>query len=130
MTFLIDRSQPGNSNFFKQKGRKMQNLIDQIVDEFKSNPRNKIFINEEILIASVKEETGDVINSNQLRSIIAKYINGDMNEAEQSLYDGAVYACGLTARRCFNEDPDDDLDYEIQWLEGDDGSYTAEVSPS
>ncbi len=34
-------------------------LIDKLIDEYKADPRNKIFINEEILLASAKEETGN-----------------------------------------------------------------------
>jgi len=47
-----------------------------------------------------------------------------------SIYDGAVCACGSAARQCFRDDPEENIDYEIDWLEQDDGSIIAEVRPN
>jgi len=47
--------------------------------------------------------------------------------------DGAVYACSVLARKCFGENPEDkdvDVDYQISWLENNDGSYVAEIRPN
>jgi hypothetical protein len=41
-----------------------------------------------------------------------------MGGDDESIYDGAVYACEQLARRCFLGAPDtDDIDYEISWIE-------------
>jgi hypothetical protein len=105
-------------------------LIEKLVTEHKADPRNKIFISEEILLASATEETGKKVSADQLRKVISAYLNGDMDEKLEVIYDGAVYGCGLSARHCFNDDPEDDIDYEIDWQEQVDGSYIAEVRPN
>jgi hypothetical protein len=105
-------------------------LVEKLTTEHKANPGNKIFINEELLIASVTEETGNEVIAEDLRAIIAYFLSGDLDESQESIYDGAVYACSLSARHCFNDNPEDDVDYEIDWLEQTDGSYVAEVRPN
>lgn len=108
----------------------MSDLFDEIVSTFKSDPRTKVFASEELLIESVQEETNKKISTSQLRSIIYKYISGDMADKDEVVYDGAVAICGALARNCFSEDPEEDIDYEIDWLEQDDGSYIAEIRPN
>jgi hypothetical protein len=105
-------------------------LVEKLTAEYKANPRNKIFVNEEMLIASATEETGSEVTAEELRDVVAAFLSGDMDGSQESIYDGAVYACGLSARHCFNDDPEDDIDYEIDWHEQTDGSYVAEVRPS
>ena len=36
----------------------LQDLVDKLAAEFKADPRSKISVNEEMLIASATEETG------------------------------------------------------------------------
>lgn len=108
----------------------LQNLVDKLAAEFKADPRNKIFVNEEILIAGSTEETGEAVSAAQIRKVIAAYLSGDMDGKLEAIYDGAVYACSLSAKHCFNDDPEDDIDYEIDWLEQSDGSFVAEVRPN
>ena len=36
----------------------LQDLVDKLAADFKADPRNKISVNEEMLIASATEETG------------------------------------------------------------------------
>jgi hypothetical protein len=55
-------------------------LIDKIIDEYKADPRNKIFINEDTLLASAKEETGNDISTDQLRNAIKKFLSGEMED--------------------------------------------------
>ena len=105
-------------------------LIEKLASDFKADPRNKIFVDEEMLVASATEETGKKVSVAKLRKVIAAYLNGNMDDKLEAIYDGAVYACGLSARHCFNDDPDDDIDYEVDWQEQEDGSYIAEVRPS
>jgi hypothetical protein len=104
-------------------------LIDKIIDDFKKDPRTKVFVDEQTLLAAAKEETGEAeITIEKLREVIAKYINGDLEDSdEQSIYDGAVYACGVAANNCFGADPDDEVDYELDWILNSDDSYSAEV---
>jgi hypothetical protein len=108
----------------------LQDLLANLASDFKADPRNKIFVTEEMLVASATEETGTKVSAARLRKVIAAYLSGDMDDEFQAIYDGAVYACGLAARHCFNDDPDDDIDYEVGWQEQEDGSYIAEVRPS
>jgi hypothetical protein len=44
----------------------LSNLIDEIIAAYRINPRNKIFIDEKILLASAIEESGNQISINQL----------------------------------------------------------------
>lgn len=104
-------------------------LIDKIIDDYKADPRNKVHIDEDTLLAAAAEETGNDVSVNDLRKAIVNFLSGDMNDDDQTTYDGAVYACSVAANNCFGDDPEDEVDYEVDWLENDDGSYTAEVRP-
>jgi hypothetical protein len=115
---------------YSEDSMALQDLVDKLVSDFKADPRNKIFVSEEMLVASATEETGKKVSAAKLRKAIAAYLSGDMDDEFQAIYDGAVYACGLSVRHCFNDDPDDDIDYEVDWQEQEDGSYIAEVRPS
>jgi hypothetical protein len=59
-----------------------------------------------------------------------------MDGDDYSIYDGAIYACAVASNNCFgdpsaHEDDDDySVDYEIDWIENDDGSYAAEIRPN
>lgn len=111
-------------------------LIDKIIDEYKADPRNKVFIDENTLLASAIEETGNDISVDQLRKAIKNFLSGEMEDDDYSIYDGAIYACGVASNNCFgdpsaHEDDDDySVDYEIDWIENDDGSFCAEIRPN
>jgi hypothetical protein len=105
-------------------------LIDEIISKYKEDPRNKVHIDEKTLLAAAIEETGNEVSITQLREAISKYIAAELDDDDQTIYDGATYACGVAANNCFSDDPDAEVDYEISWLENSDGSYTAEVRPS
>ena len=96
-------------------------LIDKIIDEYKADPRNKIFIDEETLLAAATEETGNDVTSDQLRSAIKNYLSGEMDGDEYSIYDGAIYACAVASNNCFGDPAEH---------EDDDGSFTAEIRPA
>ena len=98
-----------------------------IISEFRKNPRNKIFIDFDTLLASASEETGNDVTSDKLKEVIQAYLDGECDEEKESIYDGAVYACGYLARHCLGEDPDEDVDYDIEWITEDDGTFTAQV---
>lgn len=110
-------------------------FIDKIIDDYKADPRNKIHIDENTLLASSIEETGNPISRDQLRATIANFLSNEMDGDDYSIYDGAIYACSVAANHCFG-DPvvyeEDDyytVDYEINWIENNDGSFCAEVRP-
>lgn len=102
-------------------------LIDEFIQEYRKSPRTKIFVNEKLLLASVAEETGINITVDELREVITLYINGDLDEKNESIYDGATYSCGVVARSCLGNDPEEDVDYEIEWITNEDDSYCAEI---
>ena len=105
-------------------------MIQSLAEEFRKDPRNKVFVSEEILLASVLEETGQEINCDRLRGVINAYLSGDLDSHAQDVYDGAAYACSSAAKVCFAENPDDedeDVDYSISWVEDSDGDFSAEV---
>lgn len=110
-------------------------LIDQIINQYKINPINKVFIDEKTLLASAAEETGNTVTPNQLRSVVENFLSNNMDGDDYSIYDGAVYACSVAANHCFGdlvEYEEDDyysVDYQLSWIHNSDGSFTAEISP-
>ncbi|MBU3617381.1 hypothetical protein [Polynucleobacter sp. JS-Polo-80-F4] len=111
-------------------------LIDKIIDDYKADQKNKIFIDEDTLLAAATEETGNDVSSEQLRSVIKNFLSGEMDGDDYSIYDGAIYACAVASNNCFgdpaeHEDDDDySVDYEIDWIENSDGSFCAEIRPN
>lgn len=111
-------------------------LIDHIIEQYKIDPRNKVFIDEVTLLAASAEETGNAVSSEQLRVTIKNFLSGQMDGDDYSIYDGAIYACAVAANHCFGDpdehDEDDDysVDYDLDWIENDDGSFSAEIRPA
>jgi hypothetical protein len=106
--------------------------IKKIVDNFREDPRNKVFASEDVLILGIQELCRVEITSEKLREIIDQFEDGKLSGEGLDLYDGAVYPCYTLARLCFSEDPEDEdeeVDSQITWLENEDGSYVAEVRP-
>jgi hypothetical protein len=108
----------------------IENAASPIISEFKNDPRNKVFVGFDALRISAQEETGTEVSPDSLKSVIQAYLDGECTDEQESVYDGAVYICGYVARSCFGEGPDDDIDYEIEWMVNDDGSFTAQVMQS
>ena len=108
----------------------MSDLLDEIVNEFKNDSRNKVFASEELLIEGVEEETGKKISVSELRKVIFKYLSAHMTDNDEIIYDGAVFICGALARNCFSLDPEADINFEIAWLKQDNESYIAEIRPN
>ena len=110
--------------------------IDIIIDDYKADPRNKVFIDERTLLAAANEETGNDISIGQLRIAINNFLTGEMEDDDYPIYDGAIYACAVAANNCFGdpgEHQDDDdysVDYQIDWIKNSDGSFTAEIRPT
>jgi hypothetical protein len=107
-------------------------LIEKITNEFRADPRNKVFASQDLLIASAKEEAAKDLNPDELLSIVRDYESGDLDGDAEEIYDAVVYCCAVLARKCFGEDPEDEdeeIEYEISWIENEDGSITAEIRP-
>ena len=94
-------------------------IIQSLAEEFRKDPRNKVFAGEDILLASVLEETGQKIDSDRLREVINAYISGDLDSDAQDVCDAVAYACSSAAKVCFAENPDDE-DEEVDYSKEDD----------
>lgn len=108
-------------------------LVDDTATEYRADPRNKVFASEEMMLASVKEETGQSISREKLQELVESYENGELEDENQELFDAAMFACSSLARACFALDPDDDdeeIDYSVSFITNDDGSINAEIRPS
>ena len=108
----------------------MFEIAEEIANEFRKDPRNKTYANEKLILASIFEETGQHKSVAELHNLIDKYQSGELSSEEEEIYDAASYGCGVLARKCFAEDPEDedaDIDYEIFWLVNDDNSISAEI---
>ena len=105
-------------------------LVDEIISDFKESPSNKVFVPMAVLCESASEELGKKVSADKLTKVISDYIAGNLNEKNEAIYDGAVAVCGEVARRCFGDDPDADIDYEVSWIENDDNTFSAEIRPS
>ncbi len=62
-----------------------------------------MFIDENILLASATEETYNDITADQLRSTIKNFIFGEMEDDDYSIYDGAIYTCGVASNHCLGD---------------------------
>jgi len=112
------------------KEQDLDSILQEIAKEYKTDPRNKIFVPENALLASVKEETGSAISKEKFREIVERYMEGELDDNQEEIYNGAVFACSEIARLCFaedHEDEDEEVDYQISWIENDDKTLSAEV---
>ena len=111
----------------------LSEIIEKISDEYRKDPRNKVFAPQELLIASAKEEMDEDISAETLIKIVSTFQDGNISGDDQERYDAIVYGCGLLARKCFADDPEDEdaeVDYQISWIENGDGSISAEIRPN
>lgn len=104
-------------------------MVDRAVADFKNDPRNKVFVEWNLLLASATEERGEHVDGNGLREALARFLGGDYSGDDQDLYDAAVAACGEVARGCFGNSPDEEVDYTVTLLENEEG-FVAEVRQS
>ena len=71
-------------------------------------------------------------SASDLKSLIYKHGEGGLDDHEVEIFDAAVYCCGVLARKCFAEDPDDEeaeVNYDVSFVETEDG-IAAEIRPS
>lgn len=110
----------------------LDQLVENVVKEFRAEKRNKVFATEDMLLASIKEEAGVEMTPEQLHALIDSYNSGSLGDDEYEMYDAAVYVCSVLAKQCFGEDPDDEdeeVDYVLSWVDSSDGTYSAEIRP-
>ena len=109
------------------------NLIDAVIDEYFLNPRNKVYLKEDVLLASSMEESGVKVTARNLRESIRNYIKDEQDGDDYLIYESAIYACSVAANHCFGDqeslEEDYSVSYVINWIEDDDGSFCAEVRP-
>jgi len=83
----------------------MFEIADLIANDYKKDPRNKTYATEELILASILEETGELILAASLHGLIDQYQSGELSSIDEEKYDAASYGCGVLARKCFAEDP-------------------------
>jgi len=79
-------------------------LVKDIVTEFRADPRNKVFASESLLLASVEEGTGEKISSEQLRALVEGHQSGSLDGDDLEILDRAVYVCDVLASCKFSSD--------------------------
>ena len=109
-------------------------LIDEVIEQYLLNPRNKLYLSEDVLLASAIEESGVEVTARNLRESIRNYIKDEQDGDDYLIYESAIYACSVAANHCFGDqesldEEDYSVSYEINWIEDDDGSFCAEVRP-
>ncbi|MBK5940788.1 hypothetical protein [Halochromatium roseum] len=96
-------------------------ILEKIVTEFRSDPRNKIIIDGKDLAAFASEEVGQEVTLDQLCKAVSSFEEGEAEEEDESLVDAATALCHQVADRCWGEclDEDDDeweeVDISTEW---------------
>ena len=96
-------------------------LINSIVDSFKSDPRNKIIIESKDLVQHTSEEMMEDINSKMICHSISSYESGSSTERDQNILDAAISICHQVADRCWgkcidiNDDEWTEIDISTEW---------------
>ena len=105
-------------------------IIQNLVNDYKEEPRNKIIIDCKPLVEYAAEELQTSLTAAQLADALARYENGEASEADESLVDAATSLCHQVANRCWGEcesEEDDEwseVDISTEWsdFESDDPS--------
>lgn len=111
----------------------LDEMVTQLVSEFRNDPRNKVFVSQTLMIESIRSESGKDISAEEFASLVESYKDGSLDDDTQVLWDAAMFVCGQVAKQCFSEDPDDEdaeVDYEISFVDNSDGSVSAELRPN
>ena len=91
-------------------------IIQQLVNSFKEEPRNKIIIDASPLVAYSAEELQKEVSAAQLAEALSRYEDGDASEDDQNLVDAATSLCHQVANRCWGECESEEDD---EWSEVD-----------
>lgn len=106
----------------------MNELLFPLVEEYKANPRNKIHINEKLLLISAMEESCRNVTPAQLKKAISAWLSGDATDKQREVYDGACYVCGYAAQQCLGIDPHEEFpNYMLEWSDDDDNDLSVTV---
>ena len=108
---------------------KINKKIQEIVSEFQSDPRNKVFVDFETLALSAMRETGKDNLEKKLIAAIGSFIDGSLENHDLPVYDGALSVCYEVADLCFKPKNKDESSYDFTWLEENNG-YSVEIRPA
>lgn len=105
-----------------------EEIIAKIANDFKEEPRNKIFISSEDLCLFVSEELGRELSAESLAKAVATFEDGEATEADENIVDAATSLCHQVSNRCWGEclDADEDewseVDISTEWSDYDSGT--------
>lgn len=78
-------------------------IIKDLVEAFKEEPRNKIVISSTFLVEYATEELQIALTAAQLAEALSRYENGEATEEDEGLVDAATSLCHQVANRCWGE---------------------------
>lgn len=105
--------------------------VEKIAAVYRKDPRNKVSIGAEALLASVKEEAGKKLTSAQLAQCLDRFSSGESKAGDEEVYDAAMYICHKAANVCFGDGPDSEVDIDVSFLNTDSPrDLAAEVRPN
>lgn len=78
-------------------------IIKDLVEAFKEEPRNKIVISSTFLVEYATEELQIALTAAQLAEALSRYENGEATEEDEGLVDAATSLCHQVASRCWGE---------------------------
>jgi hypothetical protein len=110
----------------------LDSIVMRTAEEFKLDPRNKVFAPQDLLIAAISEELDISTSPSAFREVLERYLEGEASSDDEEIVDAANYGCAQLARYCFSDDPDDDdleVEYDVEWSVDEDGC-TACIRPA
>ncbi len=109
-------------------------LVDAEIDKYKGKLPKVIVVEEAVLLASAKEESGLYsITDKVLRRSIKRYLENNFVDRDLTLVNSASYACQVIANHCFvkNYDENSDVEIQVDWVLNDlTGEFSAIVKKS
>lgn len=109
----------------------LERLILPIVDGFRADPRNKVVVPKEVILAGYRYCTGQHLTRDKARQLLVGSTL-ELNEDELEELDAITFICERIAERCLRDDPDDEDEearYTIEIGEGVDDELVAEIRP-
>lgn len=93
-------------------------LIDKVVSTFRKKPKDIVYVDEWMLLNSVKAVTGNEITATKLREVVDDYLLDELDEEDDKIYVAALYCAKEVVKRCFNKElneSDFEMAYGIDW---------------
>ena len=104
--------------------KKLEAHTRAIVDAFKKDPRNKIYVDSHVLSLSARVESGKDFSKDKIESLIQKHLKNSLNLEELIDFDSALFVCYDLAKECFALKPDASISFSF--LENEHG-FVVEV---